>query len=315
MNAKTKSSWICPGCLIKEPKLDNTNTPVRAARLPSPSGDCAFLGQEMQHAPAETDNNTLLTDLKSSSLREIIRQEISQALRESVKSLFSEQFNKINNLIADFQQSLTFYSGQYDDIKSKLEEKCIIINKLEKDNAFLMNSLKDLRRDLNSMEQHARSNNVELHCVPEHRSENLINTVLQLSKVIKCDIKDTDIMYCSRIAKMNPKSNRPRSVLVKFGSPRIRDTFLAASQQYNKNNKKNKLNSADLGIASDTPSPIYIIEHLSPTNKIIHAATRLRAKEINYKFVWVRGGRIFMKKDEVSETIVIGSLEKLKSVS
>ncbi|KAF9406251.1 hypothetical protein HW555_013310 [Spodoptera exigua] len=188
-------------------------------------------------------------------------------------------------------------------MRTALEEKSTTIQKLMRENCSLTKSISDITKRMNILEQHARSNNVEIQCIPEHPSENLINTVLQLGKVIKCDIKDTDIQLTTRIAKKDANNKRPKSVLVKFTSPRVRDTFLAASLQFNKNNPKSKLNSSHLGIANDKPVPIYVVEHLSPENKALHAATRVRAKELGYRFVWVRNGRIFIKKDENSTKI------------
>lgn len=102
-------------------------------------------------------------------------------------------------------------------------------------------------------------------------------------------------MICTRIAERDTSNPRPRSVLER-SSPRLRDTFLAACVNYNKANSKAKLNSSHLGISMDKP--------ISPENKALHAATRTRAKELGYKFVWTRNGRIFIKNDESSPVIV-----------
>lgn len=251
-------------------------------------------------------------DTKSDSLRDIIRQEINSALQDTIKGLVNDQLNKISEIVSEFKQSLSFFNEKYEEIKTTLEEKTTKIQILEKDNSDLKSSVKDLTKRINILEQHARASNIEIQCIPEHRTENLVSTVLQLSRVLGCDIADTDIQLCTRTAKKDKQNTRPRSVLVKFNSPRLRDTFLAASIQFNKANPSNKLNSSHLGIATDKPLPIFVVEHLSPENKALHAATRVRAKEINYKFVWVRNGRIFLKKDENSQSTVIGDLEKLK---
>ncbi|CAG9784798.1 unnamed protein product [Diatraea saccharalis] len=53
----------------------------------------------------------------------------------------------------------------------------------------------------------------------------------------------------------------------------------------------------------------------SPSNKALHAAARAKAKELSYKFVWVRDGRIFMRKSETSDFTHVRNgevLEKLK---
>lgn len=65
-----------------------------------------------------------------------------------------------------------------------------------------------------------------------------------------------------------------------------------------------------MGIAGDK-SPVYVCEHLSPANKALHAAARIRSRELGYKFVWVRNGHIFMRKDETSRFIHIKNKQTL----
>lgn len=323
MSAVCKSTWKCLGCLNKLPKVDNTNTPARPTRLESPIKDdsppvhtnVTQRTKKSQRRLSEHESDMLLTEITSGSLREIIRQEIGHALRDTVTEVVKEEFNRVYELVDEVKRSISFYNHKYEEMKTTLEEKSAKIQKLEKDNTMLQNSLNEISKRMNSLEQHARSSNIEVQCVPEHRSENLITTVLQLSKVINCDIKETDIQLCIRTAKKDTQNTRPRSILVKFNTPRLRDTFFAAAITFNKNNANNKLNSSHLGIAADPPTPIFVAEHLSAENKALHAATRIRSKELKYKFVWVRNGKIFMKKDESSQSIIINSLEKLKSVT
>jgi hypothetical protein len=56
---------------------------------------------------------------------------------------------------------------------------------------------------------------------------------------------------------------------------------------------------------------VYVGEHLSPALKNIHAAARAKAKDLNYKFVWVRRGTVYMRRNETAEYKIIKSLESL----
>lgn len=245
------------------------------------------------------------------TLREIIKQEIQCALKDVV----TEQFRQINDLVADFKMSLSFFNDKYEEMRALIEEKSDKLRNLEKDNIILHDALLLLSKRVNLLEQNSRSSNIEVQCVPESRSENLVSTVLQLATVISSDITNSDIQHCTRIAKKDPHSARPRSILVKLSSPRQRDNFLAAAISFNRSNDKGKLNTSHLGIATEKPQPIFVTEHLSAENKAIHAATRIRGKELGYKFVWVRNGKIFIKKDETAQNIVINSFDKLKSLT
>ena len=136
--------------------------------------------------------------------------------------------------------------------------------------------------------------------------------VRQIARVTECKLEDTDIQMCTRIAKINNKNPRPRSIVVRFNSKRSRDNFLAANIKFNKKAKSptDKLNSSQLGLGGEK-KPVFVAEHLSPAQKSLHAASRVRAKELGYKFVWVRGGRIYMRKTESSEYKLIKNTEEL----
>lgn len=55
-------------------------------------------------------------------------------------------------------------------------------------------------------------------------------------------------------------------------------------------------------------------EHLTLHNKHLHAAARRKAKEAGFKFVWVRDGRILVRRNEQSHAITIKDEESLKLI-
>ncbi|CAH2097110.1 unnamed protein product [Euphydryas editha] len=199
-------------------------------------------------------------------------------------------------------------------ISKDIEEKTAIIKTLQTDNANLQATVSDLSERLSALEQNMRENNIEINGIPESKSENLVNTISQLAKTVNQPFADDDFLHVTRVAKLNRDSARPRTVVVKLRSTRHRDALLAAVATYNRKNPKNKLSSSHLGV--DGPSvPVFVSEHLSPANKSLHAATRKKAKEMAYKFVWVRGGRIYVRKDEFSQAKLIRNTMSLKNIS
>lgn len=126
---------------------------------------------------------------------------------------------------------------------------------------------------------------MEINGIPENRSENQCNTIIQLAKTVDTAMADRDIQNVTRIAKMNKDSKRPRSVIVKLRSIHNRDQLLAAVHKFNKSKiQQDKLNSTHLGLAGEA-KPVYVAEHLTPANKSLHASTRKKAKEAVYSFV------------------------------
>lgn len=110
------------------------------------------------------------------------------------------------------------------------------------------------------------------------------------------------------MASVNKGSKKPRVIL---RSVRCRDEFYSAVARFNKSNPGNKLNSSMLGIGGISSS-VYVAKHLSRANKMLHAAARAKAKDLSYKFVWVRNGRVFMRKNETSHFIHVKNNEVLE---
>lgn len=325
MTSETKKEWDCPACRSKKPKGDNTNTPIRPAvaavvsSAVSPTSSPAVPTSPLSVAssPGCTTEQNSPESLKShnfvtkDSLRDIIREEISSALRKALKEQVTDQLRDINHQITEITDSLSFFNQRFEEFKSTLEAKTLIIDKLELKNKELTKMLDDLSKRLCLVEQHARENNIEINGIPEHKAENLTNVLHQLAKTIDTPLHDTDILQVTRVAKLNRESDRPRTVVARLRSPRQRDVLLAGVQKYNKLHPNDKLSSHHLGIGGNR-FPVYVSEHLTPTNKSLHAATRMKAKEMKYQFVWVRNGKIFVRKDESTQALVIRGKDSLE---
>ncbi|XP_072934838.1 uncharacterized protein [Epargyreus clarus] len=286
-------TWICVMCRSKERKGgDNSNTPVRS--ISSPQHE--YVTQRAKPRPANC------SCLSASSIRDIIREELQNSFKLQVHPRLTE----VQNAITSLEQSMSKFKEELDNVRAVQLAQTAQLESIKLENDSLKAVNQSLSSRLAQLDQQSRSSNIEIQCLPENKQENLINTIQQLGKVIKYPISDAQIHYCSRLAKMNSTSPRPRSILVKFSSPRIRDEFLAATSKFNKNNQNDKLNTSHLGIGGNKKGAVYVVEHLTPENKSLHAAARSKAKELKYKFVWVRDGRIFMRKNEQSNYNVRG---------
>ncbi|KAF9414516.1 hypothetical protein HW555_007590 [Spodoptera exigua] len=60
---------------------------------------------------------------------------------------------------------------------------------------------------------------------------------------------------------------------------------------------------------------VYVCEHLSPDCKYLHAATRLKAKELKFKYVWVKYGRVYMRKDDRAGHILVKNVDFLNNIT
>lgn len=333
-----KGSWLCPAC--SRPKADNTNTPIRNA--PS-SGSCSKLSTD-NSTDVGTDNNVTIrrknTKSKTSTpspecstearnvgrqeyiddtppainldhFRDIIHAEVQKAVTHCINTYLCPQLKEIRVEIAEYKKSVDFFSEKLEEFQKWHNNHVESFNTLTNDNSLLKSQVASLTQRISQMEQQARSSNIELQCLPESKSENLLTVVKKLGEVVKYPLTDDNILYCARTAKRNAESSRPRSVVIKLNSPRVRDNLLAACIQFNKINANEKLHSGLLGYGGSMKTPIFITEHLTPEMKSLHAAARVKAKEYQYRFVWIRNGRIYMRKTETSEYIYVKNMECL----
>ncbi|CAH2085371.1 unnamed protein product [Euphydryas editha] len=314
MDSDSKKKWYCQECRSKIPKSDNT--PVRVTNRPVGSAnDCTSNVEEENNVTLRVKKQRPKSDnsdpyVTEDTLRQIVKQEIT----EIITNLVSEHLANLNSQISGFQESLAFISNQYDSLIQTVNEKNEVINTLVSKNEKLTSQVKDLTERLGQVEQNMRATNIEITGIPEHKSENLLSTVEQLGRIVESPIAETDILHVTRIAKLNKESSRPRSVIVKLRSQRRRDELLAAVTRFNKKNRDKKLNTEHLGIGGRC-EPVFVSEHLTLTNKHLHAAARKKTKEAGFKFVWIRDGRVFVRKNEQSPAVYIKNDESLKLIA
>lgn len=211
MEARQKRAWKCPECRCKEPKHSNVNTPVRTnleqktdrespddiggtdnvtrrMRRPMDSNPAEqidlqpssiHIQQFAKNISAELKQNLISESDKyvtEGRLRDIFRQEMSQVIKQQV----TEQLKDIKEQMMNYHESFEFFNKQYEEFKTSLEEKSIVIRHLQSDNLNLLKSVKELTCQLDGMEQSLRECNVEINGIPENRSENLCSEVLRI---------------------------------------------------------------------------------------------------------------------------------------
>lgn len=209
------------------PRNDNTNTPVRStSACTTPPSDhdnqSSNVSRRKKGAERRAEPPAPSINLSIMDVRAVVREEMQSVLDSFRRDVLDEYQKKTEEILT----SMNFPEGQYECIRKYLAEKNDSIKILLSENKALRNTVSDLQDRLSLVEQQSRASNLEIQCIPEHRSENIVSTIKQLANVVKYNLSDTEIQSCIRIRKINKDSPRPRSVLVKFSSPRIRDAFL-----------------------------------------------------------------------------------------
>lgn len=113
-------------------------------------------------------------------------------------------------------------------------------------------------------------------------------------------IETVEVDTIFRAAHRKP-SDKPKSIVMKLLSKQKRDNILAAAKL-----KRRSPENTSRGLKIDNISnELYINEHLTPRNKLILKKSKEMARSKNYKYVWVRNGAIFARRDDRSRIIKI----------
>lgn len=306
----TPISWKCPLCIAKDPKNTQEDD------FSSCSGATEDSKQQVCNSPQNKSDGNVTQENVRDIVQQVIQREMNVLLNEinkTISEIINKEISSLRSEIDVMKDSLNFVNAQYEDYSKVMNETKKQVELMKEDNANMNVILVQTTNRINILEQNARSNNLEIQCVPEKKSENLLDIVTRLGKVVKNEIAEENILKCMRTTKINNSSPRPRSIVVQLASPRIRDQFLASVIKFNKVNPDNKLNTTHLNM-KDKKSPIFITEHLSPYNKELHAAARSKAKAKGYKFVWIRSGKIYIRKNEDAAYIVVKDMSSLNNI-
>lgn len=314
------AKWICPSC---NTRLD-VNTPVKQTQVPTVDDDSMNVSYTGENATTSSltcsipDSNVITMDKMSALLDQKLQAYLSdftnnfrKALKVDVQNLVqAEVSTHMQKLQDDFTTTTDFICAEQTSLRRDIDSKSQRIRDLETKNQQLQSEINSLGQRLASIEKMTRNQNLEIQAVPEGRGYNPTAIFLNLCKLINLEISDDKIYGCRRVAKLNPSTDRPRNILVTLVNPRLRDQVLSACHRYNKTHKNEPLDTTHLGLPGERRR-IFVTEHLSPDCKALHAATRKAAREKGYKYVWVKYGRIYARKEDSAACIHIKNMDNL----
>jgi hypothetical protein len=235
----------------------------------------------------------------------------SSSLMTEVLNKLSEAAEDRKRIEAEINKAFEFVSEQVTEQKNalkdqsaKLSEYLEQIDSLRLENVNLKKKVAELELRLEDNEQYTRSNTVEIQGIPEKPNEDVYEVVRQVGVALDMTFSRDAIDVCHRLGK-RPDSNHPAGIIVKFVRREVKQTMLE------KRRVKRNLNTKDVGFTQTTAEPVYINESLSPAKRRLLAAARAVKKEKNYTYLWVRNGKIFLRKNPGDSVIVITSMEQI----
>lgn len=213
----------------------------------------------------------------------------------------------LQSTVSEVQTAVEFLSKKYDTVLSNVTANDKKLKELQGETASLKATvmeqcsvIKHLQSEMNEAEQYNRLQNLEISGMPVLANENLNRRVGELAESLGIsDFRSSDILAVHRLPA---KGDKIPTVLIRFSSPVIRDKFTS---------RRSKLRS--LVEAGNIPK-MFLNENLTRTNKELFWRARCKASDKGYRFVWVKNGKIFAKKEVGSSLIRVlqeGDLAKL----
>lgn len=180
-----------------------------------------------------------------------------------------------------------------------MEKKIAVLEKTNESNMLIQKEGIELQNKLDSNEQHARANNIEITGIPESKQENLIEAVNNIFKELSLD-QAVNIEYATRVTPWIKLDGRPWNM----GRREVKDNILAAIRT------KKGLTMDDIKMKGK--NKIFMNEHLTPKNKMIFKKVRDFTK---LQFCWVKNCKIFIRLNESTNHICINSENDLIKIN
>lgn len=180
---------------------------------------------------------------------------------------------------------------------NSMEKYMKLIEEIMQQNKALTKRVTELEQRLDEMEQYSRVNAVEIHGVPEQNNEDVISVVKEVGKALDMDISDSMIDACHRLGRRTGPNSPPPGIIVKFVRRLDKEEILR------KRRVKRTLSTRHMNLPMD--QPVYINEALTPTRRRLLAEARKIKRDKGLKFLWVRGGKIFLRREEKAPVIQV----------
>ena len=225
--------------------------------------------------------------------------------------------------IDDLEKSVDFLSNSYDALNKKFQALEQEQGTTKQENTITTrylnnatNDLNQLKKDLNEMEQYIRRECLEIRGVPTGEDEDTNEIIRKIADLVDVDIDEDDISISHRlpIPSSKPGTNkRPESrdppIIVRFVRREVRDEL------YKSRTKLRNKTTQDIGIERHRAQKIFIAESLTRRNHQLLNLCLQKKRELNYKFLWTKYGKVLMRKDGSSPVISIATDKDLDKLS
>ncbi|XP_059221251.1 uncharacterized protein LOC131995940 [Stomoxys calcitrans] len=229
-----------------------------------------------QNDIAELKNG--MVDLKS-TMQQIVM---------SLSSLSSDLKNHMDSALAEMNKNVATIAAQVCELQRKDEEKAAKINELTK--------------RVQQLEQKSIENNIEINNVENMEIETEV-IVKRIADALGVDMTSEHMSKAYKIKRKNKiivefaTHHKKKEIMSKLKGHRIHASVVRGEEN------------------SEGDDYVYINDELTPHIRRILWAAKTKAKENEWKFIWIRNGHIYARKNEKSPFIIINNASDLELIT
>ena len=202
-----------------------------------------------------------------------------------------ESVEEIKNQNTKIQATVSFLSQDYDDLKGKIEN---LEAQLESERKNNLKSFQNLEEKFERVERGSRSTCIEIRNIPIRTTESkteLLSTVMNIGATLNVPMQPFEVKDIFRIGTKDPDK---KTVIVDFTTNLLKEKFIGMYKKYNTNNSKL---TTELLRMHGPVRPIFISENLTSKMKRLFFLARDFANSNQFRFCWIKNGRIFIRKE------------------
>lgn len=215
-------------------------------------------------------------------------------LKKFIETLFKRQEKIISDKVDSIMVVVNQLEAKLNDIIDKTKE-------LEEKTMLLERDIEDLKATLECEKQYGRSKNFIVTSVPRSDKEDIPQIVIKLLNSMNIAIQKEEFT-----AHRLPSGKNPSPILVQCNNRATRDTIVRTAR---KNRPKLSLISGDYPDRS-----IYFNDHLTPYFANLMSKANALKKLRGYRFIWMNGNKIMLKKENLSRAIQVTTEKDLDKI-
>lgn len=297
MTNEKKTDWRCHKC---KPRKGSTSSNNAYHIVVDGSSD---QGSQKQQREDETDeignvkrfkDSLTVSDANTSSY--LLKTDVNE-LKTNVSSMkndicdikttmleLSTTINQNNVQInTNIQTALSTITNSLTTLSSQVKELCESNKEKEK-------QIYEMDKRISDLEQQLLMKNIEIKNVT-NQNIHPTDVVKTIANSVNVQINDSDISNSYSMKKS-------QKVVVEF-------TSLNKKKELMSKINRHRVDSSIINDNSSNNKFIYINEHLTPHKRRLLWLAKTKAKETNWKYVWVRNGIIYAKRNETSNPLLL----------